>query len=75
MLAEVYADAVIVGWSGVKDEAGKEMAFSRENVIKLLTDIPELFRDIQQQANLVSNFRAEAKEADAKNSAASSAGN
>jgi hypothetical protein len=68
ILAACFADAVILGWTGVKDEEGKDMEFTRENVIKLMTDLPDLFRDVQQQANLVSNFRAAEIEEIAKNS-------
>ena len=75
MTNELYADTLIIGWSGVTDEAGNPLPFNRDNVVKLLTDLPELANDIQAQAVLVSNFRAEEREADAKNLNSSSATN
>ena len=75
MTNELYADTIIIGWSGVTDEAGNPLPFNRDNVVKLLTDLPELANDIQAQAVLVSNFRAEEREADAKNLNSSSATN
>jgi len=74
IMAETYADAVILGWEGVTDEAGTPLDFSRANCVTLLTDLPELFRDIQEQAGRAANFRAAEREADAKNSKSSSAG-
>lgn len=68
VMAEIYADAVITGWEGVTDKNGKTIPYSKENVVKLLVDLPDLFEEIQKQADLISNFRAEQIEADAKNS-------
>lgn len=67
LMAEIYADAVIIGWDKVH-RGGKMIKYSRDNVIKLLLDIPELFNDIQEQAFKVANFRAVMIEDAAKNS-------
>ena len=67
VMAEIYAEAVIVGWNGVKDENDSPVEFTKENVTKFLTDLPELFDDIQRQSDMLANFRAEQIEADAKN--------
>ena len=74
LLAEAYAEAVIVGWRGVKGESGKNLSFNKDNVVKLLLDLPELFRDIQEQAQKTSNFRKAEVEDEAKNSESASAG-
>lgn len=66
VMAEIYAEAVIIGWKNVKDGEGKAMAFNKTNVVKLLTDLPELFADIQRAADDVALFREEELEADAK---------
>ena len=66
LMTGVYADAVVLGWEGVKDEDGKTLAFNRENVIKLFTDLPDLFRDVQAQAGLVSLFKVIELEEDEK---------
>lgn len=67
ILREVYADTVVIGWSNVEGADGKSMAFTRENVIKLFTDLPELFADVQEQATNLALFRAEINEQDVKN--------
>lgn len=68
IMAEVYAETVIIDWKGITDENGKKLAFNRENCIKVLTDLPDLFSMIQAEAERVSNFRKEETEAEAKNS-------
>jgi hypothetical protein len=66
-MAELYADHVIIGWENIKDEKGKKMEFSRENVIKLLTDLDALFADIIEQAANEANFAEEERVAEEKN--------
>ena len=60
-MIEVYADAVIVAWEGVKDEEGNEVPFTRENVVKIMTDLPELFADVQRAAGAFELFRESQK--------------
>lgn len=67
VMAEIYAEAVIIGWKGVKYADGKDIKFTKENCIKLLTDLPDLFNDIQEQADKISLFRKEEAEEIIKN--------
>ena len=68
VLAEVYAETVVLGWEGVTNEDGESIPFTKPNIIKLLTELPDLFADLRAQANNVSLFRSEdAREEDAKN--------
>ena len=67
IMAEVYADTIVLGWSGVTDEQGNQLAFNRDNCVKLFTDLPELFRVVQEEAGRLSNFRSAEREEDAKN--------
>lgn len=64
---DVFATTILKGWENVQDENGKAMAFNKENAIKLLTDLPELYDDLTEKANNVANFRDETLEEDAKN--------
>ena len=68
MLAEVYADSVIIDWKGVKGPDGKELKFSRENVVRLLNDLPELFADLRERATAMEAFKVAELEAVSKNS-------
>ena len=64
VMAELYADTVIKGWEGVADENGKPLPFNRENVVKLMTDLPELFNDIKSAATTVALFKQKQIEED-----------
>ncbi len=74
---EVYAETVVLDWKGVSgpdttDKAGKRvpgppLAFSREACIKLFSDLPELFDEIQRVAMDRKTFQDGAAELDAKN--------
>lgn len=67
LLMETYAETVILGWNGVEDREGVELEFTKDNVLKVLTDLPDLFADIQQQSQKSALFREELREADAGN--------
>lgn len=67
LLIDIYAETIIVGWDNVADEHGNILKFSKENCVKLLTDLPELFKDIQEQANDIAIFKAEIEEIEEKN--------
>jgi hypothetical protein len=67
ILKEVYAETVVLGWENVQDEAGKVLPFTVENCIKVFTDLPDLFKDVQEQSQRAALFRADVLEADAKN--------
>ncbi len=67
LLREVFAESIVLDWENVTDENGKKLAFSKENVIKVLEDLPELWADIREQANKMVLFRQEAQEIAAKN--------
>jgi len=67
IVKEVYAETVVLGWENVEDENGNDMEFSVENCLKLFDDLPDLFRDIQEQSQRAALFRQEVREADAKN--------
>lgn len=64
---EVYAETVVLGWVGVEDADGNPMACTKENCIKLFTDLPDLFTDIQEQSQQASLFRSSLREVDGKN--------
>lgn len=67
LMINAYAEAVILGWSGVEDKEGNELPFSVEAAIKLFTDLPDLFKDVQEQSQKAGLFRADIREVEAKN--------
>lgn len=67
-MAETYAEAVVLGWEGMKDAEDKDLPFTRENVVKVFLDLPDLFADVVDQATKVSTFRVDdVLEVDSKN--------
>lgn len=67
LMAEVYAESVILDWVNVKDRDGVNMEFNKENCIKLLVDLPVLFQQIMADAENYNNFKAIEAEEVAKN--------
>lgn len=73
--AELYADSIIIGWVGVEDRVGNKLAFTRENVIKVLLDLPGLFRNIRMAAAEEALFLVKQKDEDLGKSVPASDGN
>lgn len=67
IVREVFAETVVLGWEGVEDAAGNALAFSKSAAVQLFTDLPDLFDDVQEQAQRSALFRAELNEADSGN--------
>ena len=77
IIKEAYAETVVLNWE-VKQEDGSWaqgiegpnddlLPFEVANVVNIFTELPDLFSDIQQQANLVSLFMEEKLGDEAKN--------
>jgi hypothetical protein len=67
IMRETYAETIVIGWKGVQDRDGNDLPFTKENVIKVFTDLPAFFRDVVQQAQNEALFRAAVREADSGN--------
>lgn len=63
----VFVDNVLKGWKNVQDENGKELTYSKDAAIALLTELPDVYDRLQEEAKLASNFRDSALDAEAKN--------
>jgi hypothetical protein len=67
LILDVYAETVVLGWENVEDENGNELPFNKDNVIKLFTDLPDVYEEVKDQAQKGALYRQELLEADAKN--------
>ena len=67
LILQAFAETVVLGWSGVEDAEGNALECTVENVIKLFTDLPDLFKDVQDQAQKSVLFRQDILELEAKN--------
>jgi len=74
LLIEALAKHILIGWVGITDDNDKEIAYSTENSIMLLTELKD-FRDyVTEQATSIENFKQEVDEDSEKNSQNISAG-
>jgi hypothetical protein len=71
---EVFAETVVLGWGSKKHgegvmtaRDGSGLSFTIDNVKQVFADLPELARDIMQQAQSLALFRSAIAGADAKN--------
>lgn len=67
IMIEVFAETVIRDWKGITDEDGNVMPFNKENAVKLLTQLPDLFNELREVAAKQANFRAVGLEDAVKN--------
>ena len=61
------AKGLVVDWEGVTDEKNEEMEFTVENVLKVFTDLPDLYLDVVTASAEVANFMEEEEEEDEGN--------
>ncbi len=54
---EVLAETVVLGWSGVTDREGNTLPFTKENCVKLFTDLPDLMEDVLEQSRKSALFK------------------
>lgn len=66
-LLEVFCSAVLLGWENVDGRDGKPLPFTKENAMALMTDLPDLYANIQKQASKASLFRKGEMEAELGN--------
>lgn len=64
---EVLAETVVLGWSGVTDREGNALDCTKENVIQVFTDLPDLFDDVLEQSRKSSLFKQNVLEHEAGN--------
>lgn len=63
----VFVDTVLKGWKNVQDRDGTEIPFTKDAATRLLTDLPELYEDLQDKAKSASLFREESLDDEAGN--------
>jgi len=67
LILEVFATNIIKGWSNIQDENGNVLAYSKENAVKILTDLPEIYDNLFQVAMSADMFKKDELEESAKN--------
>jgi hypothetical protein len=64
---EAFVETVLTDWRNITDEDGKPMPFNTANALKLITDLPDVYKVLETVANEAEAFRAGGLETDAKN--------
>ncbi len=67
VLAKVYAESILLDWEGVIGRDGKNIPFSKENAIKVMLDLPDLFTQIIAESQNAESYRKEYVEDATKN--------
>ncbi len=67
LMVEAFAEAVVLDWEGILDKDDNDIPYSKDNVIKFFTDLPDLFDIVQTEAMELSNYLMEEIESDVKN--------
>ncbi len=74
LMIQGIATAIVTGWNGAEDADGNPLEFTYENVVQLLTDLPDLREEIAKFAQTQDLYRVQSIEEAVKNSKRSSAG-
>lgn len=74
MLQEVFADTILLEWDNLpkseltgNDDDKDELEFTRENVLALFKELPDMYDDWEARANKASAFREQEQVVNAKN--------
>ncbi|MES2180722.1 MAG: hypothetical protein V4493_01310 [Pseudomonadota bacterium] len=67
IIREVFATTIIKDWSNIQDENGNGLVYSKDNAVKILTDLPELYTQLFNFAMSADAFKKEELEESAKN--------
>jgi len=56
---KLFVDVCLVSWAGVEDKNGAPIEFSKDNAIKLLKGLPDMFDTLWKYANDFANYKEE----------------
>lgn len=65
--ATCYGKHAILGWEGILDNDGKEIEFSTDKAIELMTALPDLTTIIAMASTDIANYREQDREEDLGN--------
>lgn len=57
LFLNVFVDTILRGWKNIQDENGADIPYSKDNAVKLLNDLPDVYERLQEEAKLSANFR------------------
>lgn len=75
IFVRAISEHIVLDWDGIEDRDGNPLEFNVENCIWLLTEIPELRKQIYKESEDISNFIYMERVESSKNSQTSTSGN
>lgn len=63
----VFVDTILTGWQHVRNERDEPIPYNKQNAIMLMSELPDVYERLQEEAKLASNFREAELEEEAKN--------
>lgn len=67
IVLKAFAEAIVLDWENMEDENLKDMKYTKENVIKVLQDLPDFFNDLVDLTTKADIFKEEELQENAKN--------
>jgi len=76
IMSDIFAKTIVLAWEikseegwkpGIEARDGSVLPFNYENVLATFEALPNLFMDVQEQAQSISNFRKAEREEDSGN--------
>jgi hypothetical protein len=67
LMMDAFIESSLLGWEGVTGEDGQALEFTKDNARKLFRDLPDLFRDLLNEAQNIALFRRSLLETEAGN--------
>lgn len=64
---DIFCQTILRGWKNVQDDKGQDIKFSFQAAKDLLSELPDLYDRLLNEANEVANFKTGVQEAEAKN--------
>lgn len=65
---DVFVGTVVKGWENMENQDCEPLDYTPENVTWLFGALPDLYEDLQEQANRIAIFREDLQDADVGNS-------
>lgn len=62
-----FIKGILLDWSGVVDESGKTLPFNFENALRVLTVLPAIYDQLEEDSNDLALFRDDELKAESKN--------
>lgn len=67
IVVKAMAKTILVGWSGVKNDAGEDVTYSEEAAFSMMKDMPDLREVVSTFSMSMENYRVSELEDDTKN--------